>query len=219
MRGLMEFSDLVQLLHQTWSGAMRFDPTTYDPSDMDDAKRFISVLIVVIAGASVIIGQCFALFLVSASPVGVLLGLLFNGISLAIRLGVWITASVMVASLFFDTVLAPWNFIAVIFIATSPLVFGFLAVLPSIGNVILYVLYGWTTLNMMYGMFYAAKVPFLYGALCALSGWVVMSLFERLFFSRSRAASSGGFLFASRKLSRYSSEQIADYVKQRIMNR
>ncbi|GKX32496.1 MAG: hypothetical protein MnENMB40S_01140 [Rhizobiaceae bacterium MnEN-MB40S] len=215
----MDFTDLIQLLHHMWSGALRFDPQIYDPSGMDDATRFVSVLIVILAGASVLIGQCFALFLVSASPIGFLLGLLFNGLSLAIRLGVWMAASVMVASLFFDTVLPPWNFISIIFIATSPLVFGFLAVLPSIGNVILFVLYGSTTLNMMYGMFYAAKVPFLSGALCALSGWVVMSLVERLFFSRSRAAHSGGFLFASRRLSRYSSEQIADYVKQRIMNR
>ncbi|MEO4040216.1 hypothetical protein AAFN47_01255 [Hoeflea sp. CAU 1731] len=215
----MDFTDLIQLLHHMWSGALRFDPKIYDPSGMDDATRLVSALIVILAGASVLIGQCFALFLVSASPIGFLLGLLFNGLSLAIRLGVWMAASVMVASLFFDTVLPPWNFISIIFIATSPLVFGFLAVLPSIGNVILFVLYGWTTLNMMYGMFYAAKVPFLSGALCALSGWVVMSLVERLFFSKSRAAHSGGFLFASRRLSRYSSEQIADYVKQRIMNR
>ncbi len=216
---LMDWSDLAQLLHQTWTGALRFDPDVYSPQNMNEATRLVSVLIAVIAGASLLLGQCFALFLVSASPAGFLLGLAFNGLSLAVRLGVWVTASVLVASLLYETVLPPWNFISIVFIAISPLVFGFLGVLPSLGTVVIYVLYGWTSLSIMFAMFHTSKIPFLSGAFCALSGWILVSILERLFFSKSRAAKDGGFLFASRRLSRYSSAQISEFVKQRVLRK
>jgi hypothetical protein len=215
----MEWSDLAQLLHHTWAGALRFDSHIYSAQDMDDATRLVSFLIVVAAGASLLLGQCFALFLVSASPLGFLLGLAFNGMSLAIRLGVWVTASVFVASLLFDTVLPPWNFISIIFIATSPLVFGFLGMLPSIGFIVVYFLYGWTSLSIMFALFHASKIPFLSGALCALSGWIFVSLLERLVFSKSKTVKDGGFLFASRRLSRYSSAEIFEFVRGKVLNK
>lgn len=215
----MEWSELFQQLDGLIGGALSFDPAVYNTSLMDDRSRFASIVIVFAAGMSVLLGQCFALFLVSASPVGFVFGLLVSGISLTLRLGLWIAMSALVARLLFDIPVSPWNFMSVIFIATAPLIFGFLAVLPSIGIILLYALYGWTSLNMMFGMFYGAQVPFLPGAVCALSGWALASLLERLFFTRSKSAQSGGFLFASRELSRFSSAQILDFVKQKVKSR
>jgi hypothetical protein len=215
----MEWSELFVQLDVLIGGALSFDPMVYDTSLMNDRSRFASTVIVFTAGMSVLLGQCFALFLVSASPIGFVFGLLFSGISLTLRLGLWIAMSVLVARLLFDTSVSPWNFMSVIFIATAPLIFGFLAVLPSIGIILLYGLYGWTSLNMMFGLFYGAQVPFLPGAVCALSGWVLASLLERLFFTRSKSAQSGGFLFASREISRFSSAQILDFVKQKVKSR
>lgn len=212
----MELIELFGQLDNLVGGALRFDPTVYDTSLMDDTSRLASIVIVFVAGMSILLGQCFALFLVSASPIGFVLGLLFSGVSLTLRLGLWIAMSVLVARLLFDMPVSPLNFMSVIFIATAPLIFGFLAVLPSIGNIVLYALYGWTTLNMMFGMFYGARVPFLPAAICALSGWMLASLLERLFFARSRSANQGGFLFASRELSRFSSSEILDFVKQKV---
>lgn len=215
----MEWSELFRQLDILIGGALSFDPAVYNTSLMDDRSRFASTVIVFTAGMSVLLGQCFALFLVSASPIGFLFGLLFSGLSLTFRLALWIAMSVLVARLFFDMPVSLWNFMSVIFIATAPLIFGFLAVLPSIGIVLLYALYGWTSLNMMFGMFYGAQVPFLPGAVCALSGWVLAGLLERLFFTRSKSAQSGGFLFASREISRFSSTQILDFVKQKVKSR
>ncbi len=217
--GAMEWSELFRQLDTLIGGALSFDPAVYDTSLMDDRSRFASTVIVFTAGVSVLLGQCFALFLVSASPIGFVFGLLFSGASLTLRLGLWIAMSVLVARLLFDMPVSLWNFMSVIFIATTPLIFGFLAVLPSIGIILLYALYGWTSLNMMFGMFYGAQVPFLPGAVCALSGWMLAGLLERLFFTRSRSARSGGFLFASRELSRFSSAQILDFVKQKVKSR
>lgn len=215
----MEWSELFRQLDILIGGALSFDPAVYNTSLMDDRSRFASTVIVFTAGMSVLLGQCFALFLVSASPIGFLFGLLFSGLSLTFRLALWIAMSVLVARLFFDMPVSLWNFMSVIFIATAPLIFGFLAVLPSIGIVLLYAFYGWTSLNMMFGMFYGAQVPFLPGAVCALSGWVLAGLLERLFFTRSKSAQSGGFLFASREISRFSSTQILDFVKQKVKSR
>jgi|GEM_PF-3300619 len=215
----MEWSELFQQLNTLIAGALTFDPAVYNTSLMDDRSRFASIVIVFTAGMSVLLGQCFALFLVSASPIGFVLGLLVSGISMTLRLGLWIAMSALVARLFFDMPVSLWNFMSVIFIATSPLIFGFVAVLPSIGIILLYALYGLTSVNMMFGMFYGAQVPFLPGAICALSGWVLAGLLERLFFTRSKSAQSGGFLFASRELSRYSSSQILDFVKQKVRSR
>lgn len=212
----MELTELFRQLDLLIGGALRFDPVVYDTSLMDDTSRLASIVIVFVAGMSILLGQCFALFLVSASPIGFVLGLLFSGVSLTLRLGLWIAMSVLVARLLFDMPVSPLNFMSVIFIATAPLIFGFLAVLPSIGNIVLYALYGWTTLNMMFGMFYGARVPFLPAAVCALSGWILASLLERLFFARSKSAHRGGFLFASRELSRFSSTEILDFVKQKV---
>lgn len=215
----MEWLEIITQLRDMIGRALWFDHTVYDTAIMDDRTRLVSTLVVFLAGASLLLGQCFALFLVAASPVGFVLGLIFGGLSLMVRLGLWVICSVFFASLLFGVVNTPWNFVSVIFVATAPLVFGFLAVLPSIGVVILYVLYGWTCLTMMYGLFYGAQVPFLPGAICMLSGWVAVSLLERLFFTRSKTAKSGGFLFASRQLSRFTSDQVLEFVKQRVQSR
>ncbi len=217
--GAMDWSELFRQLDTLIGGALSFDPAVYDTSLMDDQSRLASIIIVFVAGMSVLLGQCFALFLVSASPIGFVLGLVFSGVSLTVRLGLWIAMSVLVARLLFDMPISPLNFMSIIFIATAPLIFGFLAVLPSIGIIILYGLYGWTSLNMMFGMFYGAQVPFLPAAICALSGWALALLLERLFFTRSRSARSGGFLYASREISRFSSNQILDFVKQKVKSR
>ena len=215
----MEWAELFHQLDILIGGALRFDPQVYNTALMDDRSRFASFVIAFAAGASILLGQCFALFLVSASPFGFVLGLLFSGISLTLRLGLWMAMSALVARLLFDMAVSPWNFMSVIFIATAPLLFGFLAVLPSVGIILLYILYGWTSLNMMFGMFYGAQVPFLPGAVCAISGWLLAGLLERLIFTRSKATRSGGFLFASRELSRYSSGEILDFVKHKVRNR
>lgn len=215
----MEWFETLGQLPGMIDDALWFDPSVYNTALMNDRSRFLSTLIVFLAGASLLIGQCFALFLVSASPVGFLLGLIFNGLSLTIRLGLWVACSVAAGALLFGVVSAPWDFISVIFVASSPLIFGFLTVLPSIGILILYGLYGWTCLTMMYGMFYGAQVPFLPGAICMITGWLAVSLLERMFFTRSKATKSGGFLFASRQLSRYSSDQILEFVKQKVQSR
>ncbi len=215
----MDWFDIITQLRDMIGRALWFDPTVYDTATMDDRTRLVSTMVVFLAGASLLLGQCFALFLVAASPIGFLLGLLFSGLSLTLRLGGWMVCSVFFASLLFGVVDSPWNFVSVIFVATAPLIFGFLAVLPSIGVVILYILYGWTCLTMMYGLFYGAQVPFLPGAICLLSGWIAISLLERLFFTRSKTAQSGGLLFASRQLSRYTSDEILDFVKQKVRNR
>ena len=215
----MDWLDIITQLRDMIGRALWFDPTVYDTATMDDRTRFVSTLVVFLAGASLLLGQCFALFLVAASPVGFVLGLIFSGLSLTLRLGLWVSCSVLFAAILFGVVTAPWNFISVIFVATAPLVFGFLAVLPSIGIIILYMLYGWTCLTMMYGLFYGAQVPFLPGAVCMLSGWIAVSLLERMFFTRSHAAQSGGFLFASRQLSRFTSDQILEFVKQKVRSR
>lgn len=215
----MEWSEVFRQVEYLIGGALSFNPTVYDTALVDDISRFASIVIVFTAGMSILLGQCFALFLVSASPIGFVLGLLVSGVSLTLRLGLWIAMSALVARLLFDTPVAPWNLMSVIFIATAPLIFGFLAVLPSIGNIVLYVLYGWTSLNMMFGMFYGAQVPFLPGAFCALSGWLLAGLLERAFFRRSKSTRTGGFLFASRELSRFSSAEILDFVKQKVKSR
>jgi len=215
----MDWLDIITQLRDMIGRALWFDPTVYDTQTMDDRTRLVSTMVVFLAGASLLLGQCFALFLVAASPIGFFLGLLFSGLSLTLRLGGWMICSVFFASLLFGVVDAPWNFVSVIFVATAPLIFGFLAVLPSIGIVILYILYGWTCLTMMYGLFYGAQVPFLPGAICLLSGWIAISLLERLFFTRSKTAQSGGLLFASRQLSRFTSDQILDFVKQKVRSR
>ena len=215
----MDWLDIITQLRDMIGRALWFDPTVYDTQTMDDRTRLVSTLVVFLAGVSLLLGQCFALFLVAASPIGFFLGLVFSGLSLTLRLGGWMICSVFFASLLFGVVDSPWDFISVIFVATAPLVFGFLAVLPSIGSVILYILYGWTCLTMMYGLFYGAQVPFLPGAICLLSGWVAFSLLERLFFTRSKTAQSGGLLFASRQLSRFRSDQILDFVKQKVRSR
>ncbi len=215
----MEWIETLWQIPGMVNDALWFDPSVYNTKLMTDQSRFQSTLIVFLAGASLLIGQCFALFLVSASPAGFIMGLIFSGLSLTIRLGLWVTCSVAAAALLFGVVSTPWDLISVIFVATSPLVFGFLAVLPSIGIIILYGLYGWTCLTMMYGMFYGAQVPFLPGAVCMITGWLAVSLLERMFFTRSKATRTGGFLFATRQLSRYSSDQILDFVKQKVQGR
>ena len=216
---VMEWVEIITQLRDMIGRALWFDHTVYNTEIMDDRTRFVSMLVVFLAGASLLLGQCFALFLVAASPIGFVLGLIFSGLSLMVRLGLWMIFSVFFASLLFGVVNSPWDFVSVIFVATAPLVFGFLAVLPSIGVVILYILYGWTCLTMMYGLFYGAQVPFLPGAVCMLSGWIAVSFLERMFFTRSKTAKSGGFLFASRQLSRFTSDQVLDFVKQRVRGR
>ncbi|MXU65457.1 hypothetical protein [Oceanomicrobium pacificus] len=199
-------------LFDTVGRVLSLDPDVFrGPVTASDRVR--AGLVVLLAGMSMLLGQCFSLFLVSASAPRFILGLVINGVMMALRLALWITLSTLVASALAGRLISPDAILFVVFLSTAPMIFGFIAILPTIGPALLYPLYGWVCVVLMYGLFVANGVPFLFGAVCGAGGLFALFLLDRYIFLPVFRVSEDSFYHAVRFLPGASRAELVDRIQ------
>lgn len=164
--------------------AVRFgltlDTTRLSGAAVHPNAFWIAVGMIVLVGASVLLGQSVGLFLSRVPPRRFLLSLLLNGVLFVFGVLFWSLLVWWLGWLFLPTVDASYRRVAlVIALSYAPFVFGFLILLPYAGIPIDVLLYVWSALLAVRGVEYVFQTGF-WPAL-----WVVFGSFLVMFLVQS----------------------------------
>lgn len=137
---------------------------------------WIIFCIAVLCGASALLGQSVVLFLNHVRPGRFVISLILNGFILAISFISWGIAIWLLGSLLTPTPPTLGVTLRMVGLATAPFIFGFLGLVPYLGDVIARVLYVWSLLIMVRAVEFTFQLPYLQAVLVVGAGWLLLLL-------------------------------------------
>ncbi|ELR96284.1 hypothetical protein [Gloeocapsa sp. PCC 73106] len=168
-----------QTIGELISGFFLLKPESFVDLVNSSQGRSLALIIVLVAGISLAIGQGIILFLSRVQPLRFILSLLFNGIIftfgfLFLVFSIWLNCKI------------PWwslsipfsSLVTVLGASYAPQLFSFLGALPYLGVPILSLLSVWRLLAMVVGFSAITKVSITDAFSYVAIGWVILQLLE-----------------------------------------
>jgi len=153
--------------------ALRLDPEVFRVVEEYPQSGWVVLGIVLLAGASMLLGQSAVLVINGVRGGRFALSLMVNGILYAVSFVVWGGIIALVGAILFKVDVSLWTLVRVIGLSTAPLVFGFLIMAPYIGPLIGKVLNLWSFLILLTIVAFEFRVGF-WGAVITVGlGWFI----------------------------------------------
>ncbi len=174
---IIDTSSLGTALASIWcliQGALTLDPAAFQALQNAPDNRNIALFILLLAGLSLELGQSVVLFLNKVRPRRFILSLLVGGILFIVSALIWAGSIWLVAGVVFDVYEPFPTVFRTVSLGYAPVVFGFLVLLPFLGEPIARVLYVWTLLAIMTGIIVTFQFTFWQALVCAILGWVIL---------------------------------------------
>ena len=157
--------------------ALRLDERVYAAAVIHPRGVEIILGIVFLAGMSMLLGQSAMLFINKVRRGRFFLSLLTNGLVFIVSYLIWGLTIAFIGWLMFDVALTELVIVAALVgLSTSPLVFGFLILIPWMGPGIGNVLNIWEALIMITVVQFAFRVDVVPAVLCVGLSWLLMLL-------------------------------------------
>ncbi|MBF2001009.1 MAG: CAAX protease [Synechococcales cyanobacterium M58_A2018_015] len=138
----------------------------------------LALLVVLLAGLSLSIGQMIILFINRVKPARFIFSLLLNAILFATGFLFLVLSTWLICLLPWSVYVPFWTLVAVLGLSYAPELFGFLGALPYLGQPLLSLLSVWRLLAMVVGFAAAANVGSATAFGYVVFGWVVLQLLE-----------------------------------------
>ncbi len=139
---------MFEFLRYVWLGitrSMALDVRVAEFVDQYPESRLIVLVIAILGGAGLLLGQSVILFVNRVRPSRFALSLLINGLVFAISLLIWGIAIWAVGSLVFPTEPGLGLVLRLVGLSAAPYVFGLLVLIPYLGEFIYRVLSVWSS--------------------------------------------------------------------------
>jgi hypothetical protein len=157
-------------------GALRLDPAAFRAVQTATHADLLAVLILILAGASVALGQSVVLLSNKVTPRRFASSLLLNGVFFVVNVGIWAAIFQLVGGFVFGVRLPFLQMVRVVSLAYAPLLLGFFVLLPYLGSFLDHVLRIWSSLAMVVALGVTLQLPFWQALVCALLGWALIEL-------------------------------------------
>ena len=165
------------------SGALRLQRSAFDAIEQSSQGLRDAFIVVLLAGASVTLGQSMVLFLNRVSRRRFALALLLGGIELVVEALIWITSVWLVVGLLGVTRPHLVETLDVIGLAYAPFLFGVLIFVPYLGLPLFWLLRLWVLLAAIVGTTAAFDIPPELAAVAVAGGfvsrWLLLHVFAR----------------------------------------
>lgn len=161
-------------------GVLSFDAEAYLAVLSQDGGGRIAMAVLFVSLLSLSLGQSVVLF---ANRVGRRRFVLSLGLSaslLFIGVTIWTTAVWLLAATLFDAHQSFSNVFIVVALSYAPLIYGFLVLLPYLGNIIYVILRIWILLVLLIAVQALFGFTFFEAVLCSFLGWVILELIVRI---------------------------------------
>jgi hypothetical protein len=166
----------ISTLWQVLWAALTLNPKVLQAVESYPQSRWLVAGIVVMAGASMLMGQSTALFLNRVKPGRFVASLVLNGFIFIISWSVWAITLWLLGRRVFGVDMALGTSIRLICLSTAPLVFGFFILIPYLGTFIGRVLSVWGLLITLGALRYIFQIGYWPALACVGVGWLLMWL-------------------------------------------
>lgn len=155
-------------------GALRLDPAAFSAvqESVGAGTTILTVLILVVAGVSMMLGQSVVLLANKVAPRGFVSSLLFNGIIFVVGLLIWAGVFLFIGHFVFGKHLLFSQIARAVGLAYAPLLLGFFILLPYLGSFLHRVLDIWWFLAILVALSVTLQLNLERAFACALIGFV-----------------------------------------------
>jgi hypothetical protein len=177
---------MLEFLRYVWLGitrSMALDVRVAEIVAQYPQTGLVTLTIALIGGAGLLLGQSVILFVNRVRPARFALTLLINGIVFAISLLIWGVAIWAIGSLLFPAEPALTIVLRLVALSAAPYVFGFLVLIPYLGEFVYRVLSVWSSVIAAGATAYSFRVDwwpaFLVVGLSWLAIWILSNTLGR----------------------------------------
>ncbi|GAB4429466.1 MAG: hypothetical protein OHK0015_13470 [Chloroflexi bacterium OHK40] len=168
---------MLEFLSYIWRGitsAMALDPRVAQVVEQYPESGRVVLAIAILGGVGLLIGQSVILFVNRVRPARFALSLLLNGIVFTISLAFWALAIWLVGRLVFPTDPPFTLVLRLVGLSAAPYVFGFLVLIPYLGEFVHRVLGIWSTVIAAGATAFSFRVGWWPAFLVVGAAWVVI---------------------------------------------
>ncbi len=158
--------------------ALKLNPDVFKIVQSGPNAGWVILVIAILGGASLLVGQSVILFVNRVSPGRFAVSLLVNGIIFTISLLVWATFIWLTGKVLFSSNNdIPLNVVMrMVGLGAAPYLFGFLVLIPYMGDFIGRVLAVWSFLVVLVGITVLASGNFWPALICTGIGWLLVTV-------------------------------------------
>lgn len=168
---------MLEFLRYVWVGitqAMALNPRVAEVVEQYPETGRVVLVIAILGGAGLLLGQSVILFVNRVRPLRFALSLLLNGVIFTISLLIWGVMIWLVGSLAFPAQPSFGLVMRLIGLSAAPYVFGFLVLVPYLGEFIYRVLGAWSMVIAAGATAYSFKVGWWPAFLVVGAGWLLI---------------------------------------------
>jgi hypothetical protein len=174
----------LELMGDLIRGVLRLDPAVFEAALETSIAGYLAIIILFLAGLSDTIGHSIVLFANRVPRGRFLLAIIVEALIFVAGVFFWAGSVWLMAGFIFDA-WQPYDYIVrVVALGYVPLLFGFLILLPYLGNVIFVVLRIWVLLAVLVGVSVAYGFGVPAALVCTALGWFLLTFLTRLPFLR-----------------------------------
>jgi len=159
------------------------DPNVYQAAVSQQGGTELAILLLFLAGLSVTLGQSVVLFANRIKRRFILSLVVFAAVFVVGALA-WAATIWLMAKWIFGVERDLWSVITVVALSYSPFLFGFLILLPYLGNIISTGLRIWVFLNVLIAIQGLYSFQFFEALIASVLGWLMIELLTQLKFLR-----------------------------------
>ncbi|WP_019505045.1 hypothetical protein [Pleurocapsa sp. PCC 7319] len=170
-------------INQFWaliSGVLLLNRETFASIHNLPLGLITSILIVLLAGLSQTFGQSVMLFINRVRPLRFVLSVAIAAVLFVFNYNFWVLSTWLVAGWLFKVHLPLIEVIETLGFSYTPLLLGFLMVIPYFGMPILIVLSIWTLMAIATGLEVISHLGIWQAFECCLGGWLVLQISQRV---------------------------------------
>jgi hypothetical protein len=175
---------------QLISGVLRLNPQAYHAALALPEGWKLALTVLFIAGLSYTLGQSIVLFANRVNRRHFIFAVTVSALTLVISIFFWAVSIRLTARALFDTQQPLTNVLTVVAISFAPFLFGFLILIPYLGNIISKILRIWVFLAVTVGVGVSFQFSFWQTLLCSVLGWLLLELISRIPFLRIKQLDS-----------------------------
>jgi hypothetical protein len=157
--------------------ALRLNPRVFEIVESGPNAGWVVLVVAILGGASLLIGQSVILFVNRVRPGRFAVSLLVNGLVFTISLLMWAVAIWLTAKLIYPANTVPFRTVMrMVGLGAAPYLFGFLVLIPYLGDFIGKVLAVWSFLIVLAALTFVASGDLWPALVCTGIGWLLITV-------------------------------------------
>jgi len=181
MQSVQTFLDLMQDLI---IGVLRLNPAVFEAVLDSSISGILALIILFLAGISDTIGHSVVFFANRVPRRRFLFAIVVEALGFVIGVFIWAASIWLMAGFIFDAHQNYASVVVTVALGYAPLLFGFLILLPYLGNIIFVILRIWVLLAVLVAVSVDYNFGFWPALISSLLGWALITFLARLPFFR-----------------------------------